>query len=353
MARAKNVIGLDIGSSAIKMVQLKESKRGFQLLNFGSVQLPPEAIIDGALMNSTVIVSTIRELIQSQRIRHKETGIAISGHSVIIKKIPVPTMTDDELEEQIHWEAEQHIPFDINDVEIDYEVLTRRDDQGQMDILLVAAKKDEINDYTSVARESKLNPLVVDIDAFALQNAYEMNYGADPNETVALLNIGASLTTINILQGGVTMFTRDMASGGNGITEEIQKQLGVSFEEAEAYKTGGIGGEATDVVPEEVHSIVRQVVESLAGEIQRSLDFYLATSAGGDVDRIFVVGGTARLRSLVQAIEDRARVPVDFLDPFRRVTIDERHVDVNLLRELSPQAAVCVGLALRKDKERR
>jgi type IV pilus assembly protein PilM len=349
----KNLVGVDIGSSAIKVAHLRETKKGVQLINFGWEPLPPQTIVDGNVMNSGAVVDALTNLWKSRRVKQREIALSISGHSVIIKKIPVPTMTPDELEEQIHWEAEQHIPFDINDVEIDYEVLTRREDQGQMDILLVAAKKDDINEYTQVAREARLNPLVVDIDAFALQNAYEQNYGVDPNETVALLNVGASLTTINIIQGGVTMFTRDMASGGNGITEEIQKQLGVSFEEAEAYKTGGVGGQTTDVIPEEVHGIIRQVVESLAGEIQRSLDFYLATSAGGDVDRIFVVGGTARLRALVQAIEERARVPVDFLDPFKRVAVDERGVDVNLLRELSPQAAVCLGLGLRKDKERR
>lgn len=349
----KNLVGVDIGSSAIKVAHLRDTKKGVQLLNFGWEPLPPQTIVDGNVMNSGAVVDALTNLWRTRRIKQREIALSISGHSVIIKKIPVPTMTPDELEEQIHWEAEQHIPFDINDVEIDYEVLQRRDDQGQMDILLVAAKKDEINDYTQVARESRLNPMVVDIDAFALQNSYELNYGVDPNETVALLNVGASLTTINIIQGGVTMFTRDMANGGNGITEEIQKQLGVSFEEAEAYKTGGIGAQSTDVVPEEVHAIIRQVVESLAGEIQRSLDFYLATSAGGDVDRIFVVGGTARLRALVQSIEERARVPVDFLDPFRRIAVDERNVDVSLLRELSPQAVVCVGLGLRKDKERR
>jgi type IV pilus assembly protein PilM len=350
----KNLVGVDIGSAAIKVAHLRETKKGHHLLNFAMEPLPPQTIVDGNVMNSGAVIDALQKMWKTNRIKSKDVSLSISGHSVIIKKIPVPLMTDDELEEQIHWEAEQHIPFDINDVEIDYEVLTRRDDQGQMDILLVAAKKDEINDYAQVARESRLRPLVVDIDAFALQNCYELNYGFEPSETVALLNVGASLTTINIVQGGVTMFTRDMASGGNGITEEIQKQLGVSFEEAEAYKTGGtLGEESTEVVPEEIHGIVRQVVESLAGEIQRSLDFYLATSAGGDVDRIFVVGGTSRLRSLIQSIEDRAHVPVESLDPFRRITIDERTVDPQVLRDAGPQAAVCLGLALRKDKERR
>lgn len=349
----KNLVGVDIGSSAIKVAHLREGKKGYQLVNFGIEPLPPQTIVDGNVMNSGAVVDAAATVWRNSKVKLRDVALSISGHSVIIKKIPVPMMTDDELEEQIHWEAEQHIPFDINDVEIDYEVLTKRDDQGQMDILLVAAKKDEINDYAQVAKEARLRPVVVDIDAFALQNCFEMNYGVDPSETVALLNVGASLTTINIVQGGVTMFTRDMASGGNGITEEIQKQLGVSFEEAEAYKTGGRGDSATDVVPEEVHGIVRQVVESLAGEIQRSLDFYLATSAGGDVDRIFVVGGTARLHSLVQAIEERARVPVEPLDPFRRVAMDERSPQAQLARQYAAHAAISVGLALRKDKERR
>lgn len=350
----KNLVGVDIGSSGIKVAHLRETKKGHQLVNFGIEPLPPQTIVDGNVMNAGAVVDALQRLWKARKIRQRDVALSISGHSVIIKKIPVPLMTDDELEEQIHWEAEQHIPFDINDVEIDYEVLTRREDQGQMDILLVAAKKDEINDYAQVARESKLRPMVVDIDAFALQNCFELNYGFEPSETVALLNVGASLTTINIVQGGVTMFTRDMASGGNGITEEIQKQLGVSFEEAEAYKTGGSEGESTtEVVPEEVQGIIRQVVDSLAGEIQRSLDFYLATSAGGDVDRIFLVGGTSRLRPLVQAIEERARVQVEQLDPFRRVTIDDKSIDAQVLREAAPQAAVALGLALRRDKERR
>ncbi|MBW1872794.1 MAG: type IV pilus assembly protein PilM, partial [Deltaproteobacteria bacterium] len=163
MGRSKNVIGLDIGSNSVKLVHLKESKRGYQLQNFGSTQLPPEAIIDGALMNSTVIVSTIRELMQSQRVRHKEVGIAISGHSVIIKKITLPAMTDEELEESIQWEAEQYIPFDINDVNIDVQVLTpEASEQGQMDVLLVAAKKDMINDYLAVVQEAGLSALTID-----------------------------------------------------------------------------------------------------------------------------------------------------------------------------------------------
>ena len=184
-----------------------------------------------------------------------------------------------ELSEQINWEAEQHIPFDLAEVQIDWQILTQRPDQGQMEVLLVAARKEEINDLTNLAIEAKLKPRVVDLDAFTVQNTFEAGYGAPPLEqTVVLLHVGASLTTLNILSEGTTSFTRDIAHGGNQITEEIQRTLGISADEAEAYKYGGDG---RGLVPREVPEIIANVVEQLAGEIQRSLDFYLATSGGG------------------------------------------------------------------------
>jgi len=347
----KNLIGLDIGTAFVKVVQLKESSKGLHLQKFGMEPLPPQTIVDGNIMNSDSVVEAEQKLFRDLGIRQKEVSLSISGHSVIIKKLSLPLMRAEELEDQIPWEAEQHIPFEINDVEIDYEVLQKHDDLGQMDVLLVAAKKTEISDYAQITREAKLKPLVVDIDAFALQNAYEVNYGITPGEIIALLNIGASLTTLNIIKGGATVFTRDIANGGNSITEEIQKQLNVSYEQAETYKTGG-EIDSTEVVPEEVDAIVEQVVESLAGEIQRSLDFYMATTSGEDISRIFVSGGTSKIALLVQAIERRARVPVEPMDPFRRLIIDERQFDPVFLRGMAAQAAVCIGLGLRKQREK-
>ena len=209
-------------------------------------------------MNSTVIVSTIRDLIQSQRIRHKEAGIAISGHSVIIKKITLPAMTEEELEESIQWEAEQYIPFDINDVNIDVQVLTpEASDQGQMDVLLVAAKKDMINDYLAVVQEAGLTPMVVDVAAFCVENAFETNYDLPSSDTIVLVNIGASVININVLADGTTAFTRDISMGGNQFTEEIQKQLSVSYDEAEALKLGGGATvDADSVVPQEVERVI-------------------------------------------------------------------------------------------------
>ncbi len=350
MSEGKNLVGVDIGSSSIKVAEIKEGRRGGRtLVRFGYHPLPTQTIVDGHIINSGAVVDGLSRLFHKARSR--DVALRVSGHSVIIKKISMPLMTPAELQEQIPWEAEQHIPFDLTEVQIDWQLLTQRPDQGQMDVLLVAAKKEEINDLTNLALEAKLRPKVVDLDAFTVQNAFEAGYGAPPPEqTVVLLHVGASLATLNIIAAGTTSFTRDIANGGNHITEEIQRQLGISAEEAEAYKCGGDG---RGLVPREVPEIIGQVVEQLAGEIQRSLDFYLATSGGTEVTRVLVSGGSANIRGLLDAIERRCRVPVERLDPLRAAAPDPRGVDMALLSARAPQAAVAVGLGLRKDRERR
>src|SRR2546425_9970944 len=294
MAKSKLSLGLDIGSSSVKLVQLKEAKRGYILDAFGVAPLPPEAIVDGALMNSTAIVEAIRQLLSQYKLKNREVAIGVSGHSVIIKKISMPRMSQEELEESIQWEAEQYIPFDVKDVNIDVQILTPPDQDsgtGQMDVLLVAAKKDMINDYTSVVSEAGLLPVVVDVDAFAVQNAFEVNYDL-PKETVVLVNAGASVVNINVLAGGLTTFTRDVTMGGNQFTEEIQKQLNVSYDEAEKLKVGGDAAQDSDsVVPQEVERVIQGVADQMAGEIQRSLDFYTATAADSHLSRLYHAGG--------------------------------------------------------------
>jgi type IV pilus assembly protein PilM len=343
---AKNCVGLDVGSSAIKVVQVKKSKRGAQLVNFGIEPVPAQSIVDGSLMNASAVAEAITSLFQKLRIRQKEVALAISGHSVIIKKISVPMMTEDELEEQIHWEAEHHIPFAKDDVEIDYQTLGPGPAANQMEVLLVAAKKEVVSDYASLIREARLIPVVVDVAAFSLQNCFELSYGST-QETVALLNIGASISTINIISKGASTFTRDMTIGGNAFTEEIQKQLSVGYDEAEAYKCGGTAGD--EVVPQEVDDILRQQADVMAGEFQRSFDFYLATTSEGSIDRIYLSGGSARVPALRSAIETRARIPLELLDPFKGVTVDASKFDMNYIQLQAPMAAIAVGLALRTE----
>lgn len=353
MAKGRNCVGLDIGSSAVKLCVFKSSKKGLQLQAFDTVQLPPETVVDGALMNPGVVVHAIGELLSRNKVRGKETAISVSGNTVIIKKITLPLMTQEELEESIQWEAEQYIPFDIKDVFIGFEVLAPRTEQGQMDVVLVAAKKEMINDYVSVCHEAGLEPMVVDVDAFALQNMYEVNYGYHRGETVVLLDIGANVVTMNVISDGITMFTRDLSTGGSDITAEIQRQLNITYQEAEMYKMGGSPGSRGDeVLPQEVERIIQDKAESMAHEIQRSLDFYAATAANSKIDKIVVSGGTAAIPSLVRTISRISGVPAEVANPFRNVSYDERQFSPDRIQRWAPIAAVAVGLALRRTNER-
>jgi type IV pilus assembly protein PilM len=341
----KNCIGLDIGSSSIKVVQAKSSKKGVMLQAFALQPLPPQTIVDGTIMNQSAVVDAIRELLSRLKIRQKDVALAIAGHSVIIKKISVPQMTDDELDEQIPWEAEHHIPFAKDDVELDWQVTNRQNASGQMDLVLVAAKKEVVHDYAAVAREASLAPRVVDVAAFSVQNAFESNYTVAPGETIVLVNIGAAISNINISKDGASAFTRDVTIGGNAFTEEIQKQLNVSYDEAEAYKVGGAHDEH-GVVPQEVEKIMESVADVMAGEFQRSLDFFLATSADANVTKIFLSGGSAKVAALHRAMERRSRLPVEVMDAFKQVQIDAK-LDQAYLRAHAPEAMVALGLALR------
>jgi type IV pilus assembly protein PilM len=360
MAEGKNLVGVDIGSSSIKVCELREGRKGHTLFKVAYAPLPPQTIVDGHVMNTAVVTDTLMQLFAEHKIKQRDVAVGVSGQSVIIRKITVPMMTPAELDEQIQWEAEQHIPFDIKDVQIDYQVLRRHPDRGQMDLLLVAAKRDEINDYAQFVREAKLRPVCVDIDAFCVQNLFEASMGVPQEQTVALLNMGASLTSLNIVSGGTSAFTRDITSGGNTISEEIQRETGLSFEQAEAYKCGdtatGDGGAGVDrggMVPQHVQQVIDAACDTIAAEIQRSLDFFMATSGEAEINQIYVTGGTANLSNLRSAIQRRARAPVEFFNPVANLTIDNRNVRPDVLQARNAQLAVAIGLALRKDKEKR
>ncbi len=348
-SKSARAIGLDIGSSGVKMMELDhDPKEGvWRLRNFGMVALPPEAIVDGAVMNTNVIVDAIRELVARHKVKTRDVCTSVAGHSVIIKRINLPLMTPDELEESIQWEAEQYIPFDINDVNIDVQILNEQGDEaGQMEVLLVAARKELVNEYVSIIQEAGLNPAVIDVDAFAVENMFELNYDL-PRDTIALVNVGASNVNINVLREGVTAFTRDIGIGGRQFTEEIQRTLNISYEEAEAMKVGGNEQDASAVVPEEIETVLSGVADNLATEIHRSLDFHLS-SANTTLARIYLSGGAARTPGLARAIAQKTGTPIEIVDAFRKVEIDERAFNPHFLRDVSPQAAVAVGLAMRR-----
>ena len=342
---AKQCIGLDIGSSCVKAVQLKKKATGWSLHAFGMQPLVPQTIVDGTIMDQSAVAQAIRELWSRLKLRTKDVAIAIAGHSVIIKKISVPMMKPEELAANIRNEAEHHIPFGRDDVEIDYYVTNQMTASGQTELLLVAAKKEVVSDYVQVVRDAGLSPQIVDVAAFASQNGFEVNYPLDPRETVVLVNIGAAISNINIVRSGVSLFTRDVTIGGNAFTEEIQKQMGIAADEAEAYKVGGNQTE-DGVVPQEVIRVMEGVSEVMAGEFQRSLDFFLATTADANVTRIVLAGGTAKVASLHRAIERRSRLPLEVADAWRKVEIDPS-LDRGYLTAHSPEALIGVGLAMR------
>ena len=351
------MVGVDIGTASIKVCQVKETRKGLGLVRLGYAPLGPQVIVDGQVMDSGAVVEALQKVFHDAKIRQKECALSVSGQSVIIRKITVPMMTEAELEEQIQWEAEQHIPFDIKDVHVDYQVLRRRAEASQMDLLLVAAKRDQIEEYAQLARTAKLKPMVCDIDAFTVQNLFEYSRTLPQNQTIALINIGASLSSLNIIANGVSAFTREIANGGNGITEEIQKQLNVPHDQAEAYKCGG-SASADDptragMVPQQVVQVIEAVSDTIAAEIQRSLDFFMATSGEGEIARIYVTGGSANLAALARAIERRARVSVETWSPVEKLTIEAKEVDPMLLQTRAAQLSVALGLSLRKEEEAR
>ncbi len=344
----KELIGLDIGSGAIKLVQLKKSGKGYRLEKFGVRVLDPDLIVDGTVMDAGRVVLEIQALLREQSVKIKNVALSMSGHSVIVKNVTFPLMAEEEMEASIQWEAEQYIPFDIQDVNIDFRILGPVEAQGgvpvQMEVLLVAVKKDKLAEYVGLATEAGLQPVVVDVDAFALENMLEMNYEVNKNERVAILNIGASATTISVLKGGAFALMRDIPFGGNRYNEAIQRTFNVGYEDAERAKRL----EPTRQVDRAmVLNIIRDLNTEFATEVARAFDYLKTTSHIDQIDRIFVGGGASKIPNLFSHLEEKMAVPVSMIDPFHRVQISEKQFDLLFVREMAPLAAVGVGLAMR------
>jgi type IV pilus assembly protein PilM len=341
-------IALDIGSTVIKLVQLKGSNKNFQLVKFGMVSLPPEVIVEGAVMDAGRVVEAIKELLVSQKITTKEVVISVSGSSVIIKRVAVADMTDEELAESIKWEAEQYIPFSIDDVNVDFQKLGAGAAEVQADVLLVAVKKDKINDYVNLVKDAGLEPVVMDVDAFALANMYELNYSIEEG-TTALLNIGASVMNINILKDGISIFTRDITVGGNRYTEALQRDFGFTYEDAEKVKRGE---QVEGADQEQLASVMSSVTDDIVAETQRSFEFFRSTTGSEKVSRVLVSGGCARIGNFISILSERLEVPVDVADPFKKIKIDPKRFEATMIAESAPLCAVAVGLATRRPGDR-
>ncbi len=348
-AAKRQLVGLDIGSRAIKLVQIKELKGRYILQKFGIKPLEPEVIVDGTVMDAGRVIDAIKELIQEQGVKVKNAALSVSGHAVIVKKINRPPPPDDQMEAQIKEAAEQYIPFDINEVNLDWFILnpaeTTEDGQTQMAVLLVAAKKDKVNELTEIARGAGLIPKVLDVDAFAIENMYSINYEVKPEELTALVNVGASVMNINIVKGNVSVFTRDIAVGGHRYAEALQRDLGVTADEAEAAQQGKLkeGLDATTV-----KGVIDGINAEVASEIARTFDYFKSIGAdAADVARIVLCGGCAKVAGLAEQLTERMGVPVEVANPFNQVDIAQGGFDQAALSQVAPQVAVGVGLAIR------
>ncbi len=342
--KKKDLVGIDIGSNSIKLVQLWQTKDGYQLLNAAIMPLPPEAIVDNSLMDTAAVVDAVKSLVDSLGIKIKDAACSISGNAVIIRKIILPAMTTEELEDQISWEAEQYIPFDIKDVYIDFQILGPDPiDPSKIQVLLVASKKDIINDYCAVFSDAGLSLNVMDVDSFAVQNAFELN--SEPCEDVrALINVGAGVMNINVVKGETSLFTRDVQMGGNQYSEEIQKQLGVSAQQAETMKMLASDKQASHLV-----DVINRVNETLAQEIRRSVDFYNSTASGEErIVKVSMSGGCSKMAGLRESVSGKLGIEVDSLNPFERIKYNDKDFDPEYLQEIAPLMAVGVGLAIRR-----
>lgn len=349
--KRKETIGIDVGSNSIKVIQLTESEGRYTLNKFGLHEVAPEIIVDGTVMDSVRCVETIQRLIKELDISTKDAVISVSGHSVIVKRLTLPQMSEDELAESIKWEAEQYIPFDINEVNMDFQILstfTGTDGKQQMNVLLAAVKKDKLTDYTSLIIEAGLTPAIVDIDSFAIENMYNVNYEMNDNETIALVNIGAGITNINILQNGMFAFTRDISIGGNRYTESIQKDLGLSFGDAEKIKKGE---QIEGVESLDVDSIIENVSTEITSEIIRSFGYFKTTMGSENINKVLLSGGSSKIRNLDSFLQERLELPVEFINPFRKIDIPPSF-SAEYIKSIAPHAAVAVGLGLRRLDDR-
>lgn len=344
--KKKSIAGLDIGSSSIKMVELDGKLNNLNLVSLGFENLPSDTIIDGQIMELNVVSDVIANVCTNHQIKANNVVTGVSGHSVILKNIVLPPMSKEELEESIDWHAEEHIPYDLADVSLDYQVVSETPESTQ--VLIAACKKDRIDNIKQAIQLAGKSPVVIDVDTFALQNCYEVNYNPSANDVVTLLNIGASTMNVNIVKGTQSLFTRDITVGGSQFTDVLQRSLGLNFQQAEAVKRGVI--DAVEGIEEKsIEPLMNNVTEIVAMEIQKTFDFYRATTEDNEtvVQKILISGGGSKLVGLAEELSLRLELPVEVLDPFRNIKVDNKKFDPDYLREIVPEMAVAVGLAVR------
>ncbi len=343
LSREDLVVGVDIGSHAVKVCQLKKTDKGYKVINLGSAILPEGAVDDGTLDDPEVVGSIIGELFESLKIKQKKIGFSISGYSVIVKKVNLEAQTEVELEEHIQSEAEQYIPFDIDDVYMDFQDLkTNQGDDDHTDVMLVAAKKEIVDEYLAMLEGLNLKPVIVDVDGFALENTHEYNYPQEEN--VALVDIGASKMNINIISGGVSLVARDVVVGSRQLTEQIQSTFDIDFEEAEALKLGHTPAEDKQ---HQIEEIFASTCTQWVLEIKKAIDLYHANHSDAPLNRLVLSGGGSKVSGLVEFLANETGLPVELFNPFANMAVNTNNIDPDYLNSIGPEMAIATGIAIR------
>jgi type IV pilus assembly protein PilM len=342
-------VAFDIGSSSVKMVEAAVDKSGCHLLNAGVMPLPPGAVQNNMVVEERLVVESIRKLTQEYGVKASKVISAVPGRAVIIKKIQMPRQDEDELEANVEFEANKLIPENLENVNLDYQVVGYLEGGNKMEVLLVAVKKEIVNSFADVIESAGLTPAIIDVDYFAMENMYEINYEPqNAGEIIGLIHIGAHYTSINVLSNGISTFTGDLPVGGREFTDTVRRAMQISDTEAETFKIEGLmnGNKASDL-----ETLLRPAAQSLAEEIQRTLSLYGAIASEDGIRRIFLTGGGAKVVGLTSAMEERLGVPVKLADPFRNFRLS-KNLNKAALAEVAPLFGVAIGLAIRRPDDK-
>ncbi|MEN8199935.1 MAG: type IV pilus assembly protein PilM [Thermodesulfobacteriota bacterium] len=337
------VVGVDIGSHAVKVCQLKRTDQAYRVVNLGSATIPEGAVDDGTLDEPEVVGKIIGELFKSLKIKNKKVGFSISGYSVIVKKVNLAVMSEKDLEEHIQAEAEQYIPFDIDDVYLDFQDLkTNKGDGERTDVMLVAAKKEIVDEYLEMLENLDLKTVIVDVDGFALENTYEYAYTKEDN--VALVDIGASKMNINIISNGISVVARDIVVGSRQLTEQIQAAFDLDFDEAEAIKLGQTPAEEKQ---QQIEDIFSNTCTQWVLEIKKAIDLYHANHPDDPLTRLILSGGGSKVSGLVDFLANETGLAVELFNPFSNMTVNSKKIDPDYLDNVGPEMAIAAGIAIR------
>lgn len=346
-SQTKSLVGLDIGSTSMKLAEMVSTSQGLTLNRFLQIPVPPGVIVEGALHDPGALAGVIKELFRNSGCKGKGIVTSLSGNSVIIKKVTLAQMEEAELRELIHDEAGKYLPFDnMDDVNYDFQILGDNEfNPNQMEVIIVAAKKTDVNGYLDAFAAAGLQVMIMDVDSFALETMYEANYDFEENEIVVIVNIGASLTNINVIKGGMSVFTRDFTMAGNAVTEALQERFQVTAEEAERMKVEGTAG--AQEIPDFENAIL-EAAEPICSEIERSVDYFRSTFGGEEIKHVFLSGGSSRIAGLSDLLSQRLNIGTQLINPLAKIGHNKKNIDEGKLDGIKTIGAVAIGLGLRK-----